>query len=386
MKSISRACELEAIQNDSAFYLKLVLHLINYKSTSIFIFGLIPYLSLFALESYKYLSKTDPSKAALLSNDYAEIISSSRTRVKLLDDSKRKLTGMFDLFDWIAQFQNEWHVNKHSGLLGFIKRPLQDNLGIFLYDKHIIGSTHTGLLNLGYGPRDLPIRSKDISANIGILIKSVSEQLGAYLAQVYFLLEINPDDIETPRFIYKIEDQNFGYRDFKAQKYLGAVFNGAETKELNFSLIVFLASLNLLNHIMGNLISGSSTPFFKMKFITIFHFASGLEKLQNYYYKNNLLTTRSKYFFSAILKDDDLKNISGRRSLRNFLVHYKFGKAEEKNSSYNPTLHKMIEHAFANKNYAELDQMLDLQISRSSTILEEWINWKPTFVKLFDGN
>lgn len=73
---------------------------------------------------------------------------------------------MFELLDWISDFHHEWHINRHKGLLSPLKRVLQCDLGIFFYDGHVIGSTHTGILNLGYARGDLPTESEKISSFI----------------------------------------------------------------------------------------------------------------------------------------------------------------------------------------------------------------------------
>ena len=181
MKSIIRSVEFDLIKSDIDFYLALVLPLAERQSSSIIFPALIPYLSLFTVETYKYLQQVLPYYAHSLSIKYSGIIDASRMRVKFFDDTEKRISGMFELLSWVSEFHSEWHVNRHKGIFAPLKRIPQDDLGIFAYNGHVIGSTHTGLLNLGYEKEDLPTTSKEISAVIGPLTGSVAESLGNYL-------------------------------------------------------------------------------------------------------------------------------------------------------------------------------------------------------------
>ena len=144
MTATTRSIELEVIKGDAIFYRNLLNQLISSERSDILIFGLIPYLSLFTIETYRYLQKTIPTYADSLTIKHAGIIGSSRMRVKLFDDSKKRLDGMFELLNWITEFHIEWHIKKHKGIIGLLKRAIQKDMGIFAFQGHIIGSTHSG--------------------------------------------------------------------------------------------------------------------------------------------------------------------------------------------------------------------------------------------------
>ena len=101
------------------------------ESSGILIFGLMPYLSLFTVETHKYLQSTFPSYAHTLLQDNYEIINASRMRTKFFDDTKMRVDGTFELLKWIIDFNEEWHIGGHKGWLAPLKRALQGDLLTF---------------------------------------------------------------------------------------------------------------------------------------------------------------------------------------------------------------------------------------------------------------
>ncbi|NLH00224.1 MAG: hypothetical protein GX491_22950 [Chloroflexi bacterium] len=376
MKTLSGIHDIEVnlVKNDTCFFLDFLRQLIQQKSAGMLIFGFVPYLSLYTVETYKYLQHFFPSYAHSLSINHHDIIESSRMRIKLFDDSKRQIGGMFELLKWVNEFQSEWHINRHKGFLAPLKKVLQDDLGIFVYDGHIIGSTHTGLFNLGYHKGDLPTFSKDISAVIGPKTKSVAKELGSYLGQMSRIPEFAPDNCGG-KFAYQIRDEKLGYADAKANKFFRSIFNGTATEELNSSLFLLLVTVNFFRYIFKNLLLGSPCTFFKLKYIMLYHVASSLEKLYKYYYPKKVLSLDSQERFQAILKNEDVHLILKQSKLRNVFVHYVIKGVSEKDLDPSANLYGLVEYYFKGITYKDLNARLNQQIDRISEILEDWLNW-----------
>ncbi|OGO38198.1 MAG: hypothetical protein A2W35_08770 [Chloroflexi bacterium RBG_16_57_11] len=374
--SAIRTVELDAIKSDTEFYFDLVLPLIAHRSSGILIFGLVPYLSLFTVETYKYFQEVMPSYAKILFVKHRTVIEASRLRVKLFDDTEKGINGVFELLNWILEFNNEWHINQYKGILAPLKRMLQCDLGIYTYDDHVIGSTHTGLLNLGLKKGDLPTSSKEISAVFGPLEKSVAEGMGSYLGQLCSSPEFAPSSSGETHYEYTIQDKKLGFEDMKSQRFFAAIFNGNGSVEINFSLLLFLTTVNYFRYVLTNLVSGSSYSMFKLKFTTLYHLASSLEKLHNYYYPKNQLSDRSKQYFRATLTDKDLDLIRRQRKFRNILVHYALEGVPEGILDLSTRMYGLTEYFFDGITFNELDSKLDNQIARMSDVLEEWLNWQ----------
>jgi hypothetical protein len=371
-----RSIELDMIKNDTNLFMHIIFQLFPRKSSSVLFFGLVPYISLFIVETDNYLQKYLPLYGRSVSLKYSQIIESSRMRIKLFDDTEKRIDGMFELMRWIVDFNKEWAINRHKGFLSLLKKLLQDDLGIFAYDGHLIGSTHTGLLNLGYQKGDLPTTSKEISSVLGPLTKSVGEELGGYLGNLAKYPEFDPNNLDSNYFVYGIQDGRLGYKDAKAQKFFTSVFNGAGSEEVNFSLLLFLTTVNYSHYIFKNFLVGSPCSFFKMKFIMVYHLISSLEKLQNYCYPKNMFSTRSKEYLQELLHDKGLDLLKNQSKFRNILVHYALDDVPEKYLIPSKNLYGLVEHFFGGITYDELDEKLDREISRISVILEDWLDWK----------
>ena len=154
------------------------------------------------------------------------------------------------------------------------------------------------------------------------------------------------------------------------------VFNGSKTIDLNFSLLLFLASLNFMQYLFRNVVVGAPPTLFKLKFITLYHLISSLEKLKNYYYSTGLLSDDSKAYFQEILEDKELVSLKKQKTFRNILAHYSIRKIPESSLIISKDLFGLVEYCFGGSTYTEIDEMLNGQILRISSILEKWVNWK----------
>lgn len=367
----SRSIEFDSIRVDAHFYQNLLIQLNSHKSSRVLIFSLIPYLSLFVVETYNFLKNTLPLYSTNLSMSHKKMIIASRMKTKFFDDSTKRIDGMFELLSWITQFHNKLYIGQHKGILAPLKRVFQADLGIFFYENHIVGSTHTGLINLGLEKEDLPAFLEAMDSTIHSLSRSIGVEMGSYIAQLSQWPEFTCDKANTRWFDYKLIDNNLGYKDEKSAKYFSSVFNGSGAEVINLSLLLFLTATNFLNYIFKHLVVGSPVTLFKLKFITLHHLSSSLGKLRNYYFPKGLLTERSKNYFQKILDDKDLELIRRQSSLRNILVHYKIDKVTDNNLSETANLYGLVEYFMNGATYDDIDKILDSQIARVSLLLEE---------------
>ncbi len=376
----SAAIEFECnlIKSDAGFYLDFMRQFPKQKSVGILIFGLMPYLSLFTVESYNYIQKKFPNYAKEMLFKHEQIIRNSRMRLKFFDDKVNKVSGLLELLDWISEFHEEWFINSHKGCLSSLKRYLQPDLGISAYDGHIIGSTHTGFFFTGLGKENLCENGEDRAGILGDLLFSVAQEHGKYLAQLCTWPEFMP--LQTNNFEYAIQDNKLSYKDVKSVDFYPSVFNRNDTKSINSSLLLFLSVVNFTRHILSRLMAKSPKILFKIKFIILYHLVSSLEQLRDYGYPRNLLTESSKQYFENILDNKELKKIISKKELRNkklrnILVHYQPIKIENSLLSPSFNLTNLVECSFPGQSFEEIDKKIDDQIIRISDILEQWLNW-----------
>ncbi|NET69509.1 MAG: hypothetical protein F6K62_00150 [Sphaerospermopsis sp. SIO1G2] len=367
--SLVRDFEISLIKNEANFYLEFMLNFIQTKSSGVLIFELLPYLSLFTVESSNYIQSCLPNYAEEISREYERVIRNSRMRIKFFDDTNNRVDGMFELIDWISQFYEDWFINSHTSS---IKRDLQPDFGIFAYDGHIIGSTHMSFLFTGLGKEDISPNGEETGEIMGKILHSVAQEMGAYLG----CLNTYPEFMftETNSFVYNIEDDKLGYKDVKSKEFFGCVFNKNHTIAINFSLVLFLATINFFRYILNRLFDKSPEILFKLKFIMLYHIVSSLQKLQDYCYPKNLLSEQSKEYLKDILKSKELKKLT-RKDLRNILVHYKLEKVPPDLIDQGFDLKNLVEYFFPSQRFEEIDQKINDQIIHISDILEQWLNW-----------
>jgi hypothetical protein len=362
-------CEISLIKNEANFYLEFMPKFIQQQSSGILIFGLLPYLSLFTVESSNYIQSCLPNYAEEISREYERVIRNSRMRIKFFDDTNNRVDGIFELIDWISQFYEDWFINSHTSS---IKRDLQPDFGIYAYDGHIIGSTHMSFLFTGLGKEDISPNGEETGEIMGKILHSVAQEMGAYLGR----LNTYPEFIftEANNFVYTIEDDKLDYKDVKSTELLASIFNSNQTATINSSLLFFLSTINFFRYIINRLLVKNPNILFKLKFIMLYHLSSSLKKLQDYCYPKQLLTEQSKEYLMMILKNKELKKIT-RQDLRNILVHYKLEKVPNTLLDSDFGLKNLVEYFFDGQRFEEIDQKINEQIIRISDILEQWLNW-----------
>jgi hypothetical protein len=136
-----KTLEINLIRKDIGFYDRLIELTSKKQSNGILIFGMIPYISLFTIESYTYIQKVLPHHLRNLSKDNEKIIRNARMRLKLFDDSNNRVDGTFYLLDEISEFLKDLFINSHKGSFASIKKALQPDMGISFYVNHIVSST-----------------------------------------------------------------------------------------------------------------------------------------------------------------------------------------------------------------------------------------------------
>lgn len=368
--------ELDLIKRDVCLYLEIMSKLSKQKGTSILFPGLAPYFSLFVVEAHNYLNRNLPNYNNSLSNQINAIITAARMRVKYFDDTLKGVSGTFNLLEWVSDFHEEWYIKRHKGVLSPIQRYLQDDIGVFFYELHIIGSTHTGILNLGFAQGDLPNTSESISTHISKLSFSIGEGFGSYISNICSLPEFAVTDTDFGKFTYSITEEELKYKDDKSDKLLQSIFNKSTSAETNLSLLWFLTQVNYLQYILTSSVVAEHYTLFKIKYILLYHLVSSLQKLRNDKQSASLLTSRSVTYIENIILDIPLAELISKRHFRNILVHYGIPTALDSILSPQIEFYGLVEHFFNGDFYSKVLEQVNYQLCRISQILEEWLDWE----------
>lgn len=320
--------------------------------------GLIAHASMFVVESHRCLTTLIPDTKSIISSSHSELLRQSRHRAKLLDDSEKSIEEVTAELISIAKRQREIFLEPHKGVLGPIKRALQPDIGLSVYDNHIFTTTHTVVFEFG--------KESDFSESAF----EFGREIGTYIATVFRLFQIEiPSSVTIPAEL----PGNIGMRDIKYEKLYNRSPLDAAQMEISAGLILILANLNFVIYILSGLLPSSSHLLFRMKFITAFHANSSLNTLQR-----KLMTSESPpavvTLFKKALGNNDSRWLRKRRPLRNLLTHYLPDERLVDELQPDASRIHAIEHYSGGVSFAEVNNLLDRHITHLSGLLEAFYN------------
>lgn len=371
--SINQVIEFEMIREDTEFYSQLMNEIKNSDKSGILIFGLMPYLSLFVVESYDYFCSRSPEFASAMKRQHEGILRASRTRTKLFDDSQKDIRSLISHLEWTTDFVHRWMNGNHIGPLAFLQK-WQSDMGLFYYANSLICTTQFALFNMGVARTDIATTQRGKPNNISELARSIGYDIGQYLGSLSNgLRSITPKQIARLSQ-YQLNDNLFRSQDKKAEFYLRQIYNGEASPQLNLCLLLFSTTTNFLVHTFSKLTINNPETWFKVKFLALYHIVSSLNKLQDYFFTTGQLSGLSKNYFGDILSDKEIKLLKSQRKLRNILVHYSL--RDLTGTVFSPTTKYfgIIEHFFSGRKFEDIDEILDRQLLRFSTVLKDWQN------------
>ncbi len=362
--------EQQAIQaciHDTIFFRLLLGNLLQQPHSSLLSFGLIPFTSLYIVESYNCLGKFFPNFKKMLDPTELELLRTLRHQAKLLDSANESITA-------IVNKQQDYFLGLHNGLLGPLKRALQPDMGLFLYNGHIIATTHSAVFGSG--------GKLNFKEDPSILSRAIGEYTGKYVETLFRLFQSH-NMFDTQKLPFTIPLQLLEpveMRDIKHKALYGRGSFGTIGTPSAAGLIILLANLNFASRILPALGPLLISPhrvedtLFRLKFITLYHANSNINKIQNISVgagANELSSTTKNQFQEALGNQDSRWLRKHGQSLRNFLTHYLPEEKVNTKLSSNVTRIDIIEGLGKGLPYNEINQLLDRHIAHLSNVLEK---------------
>lgn len=362
------------ISTDAEFCRQLIVEaFINYKS-GILPFGLIPYLSLFVIETYKYFGSRVPGFARLAKRQNEKIIQASRTRSKLYE-GREDVTSLMKHLDWILRFSRGWMNSGHIGLAGWLKRWIQPDMGLYFFDDHLISTTHVAFYNLGYEAGSIAVTAQGEPIGLSELSHSVGRDIGEYIGFLSDEFTKTLGTSTTKLCQHQIDDAAFRFADKKALSFLRSLDSSNEPLHVNSCILLALSAVNFLVYVFRKMVVNEPNTWFKIKFLTLYHVTLSLTTLQNRFYKSGL-SQKSKQLIANVLADKELKILRNQSAFRNIIVHYGIRNVPESNLLLDCQYFGLVERFFGGATFTDVNNLLDLQLARLSTALEDWMNVK----------
>lgn len=361
----------QMIANDTAFYNSLNGELLERESSPVIYLALLPYLSLYVHEGYSFIADRSPEAAEFLRREHTETIRQSRNRIKILDSRRSSLDDFIRHFRLITQYHHQFFIQKHKGALGWFKRLIQTDLGLFLYDGRLVGTTHIAQLNLGENPSEDALIVGLSQEDVPNRVRSIGFDLGEFLGAMVSVLPILT--IRTPGARYRVDDEALTNKDVKAEQFYQCAFPGIAMPEVSAVLTLVVVHLNFAKELMRRLVTVYSPALFKFKFLSLFHATSSLQTLQDYCYSIKAHSETSKHKFRDILSDPFVRKVRRTTTLRNALVHYDPGELSRLLTREATNFETIILAHFNGREMHQIDEAVDEQIDRISEIFGEWI-------------
>lgn len=317
--NLPKRAVLSLIAADAEFFRDFVLGPHFEQIRDVAILALMPFVSAFTYESSEYIKRKDPAMVRAL-EPHRELLRASRLRLKLLDDSRKSFDEVLDNASELAAISSDWMMEDHRGLFGPLKRLIQPDLGVFFVQDEVFCTTHVAFLNLGLSKESLAASSLSLE-NLGPYLRGTSEDFGQYLALLLHKLnigmEVSEDAQEAPL-------PPAGFRDLKSKRLYGKIARRAAPDRVPVCLLLtaILSQVNTAHLLVPSIAGKNDVAAFKIRFVSLFHAASSLQKLINQDQDGSFLHPDAAQQIGAALNADPVRNILELRFLRNNLVHY----------------------------------------------------------------
>ncbi len=345
---------LVACVDDTVSFMDLYLRAQEHPKAALIFNGLIAHASMFVIENHRCLTTLIPGTKSLFSRSYSGLLRQSRHRAKLLDNSKKSIEETTTELILIAERQREIFLEPHRGFLGLIKRALQPDIGLSIYDNHIFTTTHTVVFAFGE-------ESKFSESAF-----TFGKEIGTYIGAVFRLFQI-----EIPLSATKLAGLpgRIEMRDIKYETLYNRGTLDACHMEISAGLILILANLNFIIFILSGLLPPNSPLLFRMKFITAFHANISINLLHHKLIKTAALTKKISFFTDA-LGNNDSRWLRKRKQLRNLITHYL--PDEKLISKIRPNASRIdaIEYYSGGLSFADVSSLLDRNITYLASLIE----------------
>ncbi|MEA2575581.1 MAG: hypothetical protein QOH93_2879, partial [Chloroflexia bacterium] len=279
------------------------------------------------------------------------------------------------ILDSVAKYQREHFINSHKGRLAWFKKLIQPDLGLFSYASHIIGTTHIMFSYLAQDTEKVSSLDPNVMTDVSSTGYPIAYDIGKYIARLYSDLVLPQYGNFSGSCSYTLDDSLVQSKDVISGEYFRKIFNGPLSLQVSYCLMMFLSFANFVHYMLVPICVGGSYPLFKLKYLTLYHLSTSLEKLSGFYYPQGAFSETSKSMLALILKDKELRSIRSQLKFRNILVHYSLDEAAitENKLDAKSSLFGLVEHYFGGRTMEELGIMVDRQLARVSGHLETWL-------------
>ena len=320
------------------------------------------YICLIVHESHRALQAIEPNLAQLLAYDCAAAIERARHSVKLFDDKHKQLPDIGRDFGSIVKAHREEFLGNTWLPLA---RPLEKDLALWRYRGRVISTSHVAIFFLAFSPQQI----QDPSA-LGRELYDIAAELGQYAAVVTDQLPW-----AGASFMDALKRTDLTKKDVRAEKIYQQAFDPALPAEIKAALTGITCALNAVDVLLADDADGqSAVTVAKLRYITLHHTLSSLDKLADQYGPRLQPNTRE-------LLDDILtapmsaKVTQAHRGFRNTLVHYRPEHGVQGQLSQQVPLCGLVDVYFPGEDFASLTTKVARHVTDVARRMQAWSRW-----------
>jgi hypothetical protein len=363
--NLAERAELSLIAADAMFLRDFVLGPRYERIRDVAILALMPFISAFTFESAEYIKRKDPAMVRAL-EPHRDLLRASRLRLKLLDDNRKSFDEVLDNASELAAVSSGWMMEDHRGLLGLLKRLIQPDLGIYFAQYEVFCTTHVAFLNLGLCKEALAASSLSL-ANLGPYLLDTSEDFGRYVALLLRKLGMSTEASDSAR---GVPLSSIGFRDLKSKRLYKEMARRALPDRVPVCLLLtaILSQVNTARLLVPSIAEHNEVAAFKVRFASLFHAASSLQKLLDQDRVGPFLHPDAAGQIDAALRLAPVQNVLGNRLLRNNLVHYGVHKSTASQLSADLPLFGLVEALAKGRSLSTVANDVELGLNHISEI------------------
>jgi hypothetical protein len=318
-RDIRERAAISLIAADTEFFRNLALKPRFDRIRPIAILALLPFLSAFVYEAAKFIERRDLAAVAEL-KQHERLLSTSRLRLKLFDDNRKSVTEILDDASALAAINSAWMFDDHRGLLGPLKRFLQQDLGVYFVQNEVICTTHVAFLNLGISKERL-LASGLTQETLGPFMRDTMEDVGGYTALLMHRLAIDTEALGAGS---EVPVPPIQFRDLKSQRFYESMARLVAPRRTPVCILLtaILSQINTARVVVPMIAAENRVAAFKMGFLALYHAASSLQQLLDEDRKTPFLLPDAARRIGAMLGASPVRNVRKKRRLRNHLMHY----------------------------------------------------------------
>jgi hypothetical protein len=344
---------LEACIHDTVSFMSLFAKAQQHPQSALLFHGMVPYASMYVVESYRCLTKIFPELQSVLSSEHPDLLHASRHRAKLLDNAQRSIEEVTGELVTIAVQQRQSFLGLHHGFLGTLKRLVQPDMGLSTYNGHMFSTTHSTIFGFGEG------------CDFNTSAFAFGKAMGAYTASLLNLFQL---EMQMPPAPAPLPD-TIEMRDIKFEALYNRGPFGTCGTRIAAGLALLLANLNYTHYILRGMLSTGGHTFFRLKFIVAFHATANIKAIQDRLASTTSASTDTRHLFRDALGNMDSRWLRKRDSLRNLLTHYLADPQTVAKLPSGATRVDAIEY-LGGLSFNEIDTLLDRYIAHLANILE----------------